>query len=113
MKEQKLKIITAKIPNEETIKVAFKEGKDSVKKLVFQLTNSIQNLTEHIEKQNEIIKKLDEQISKNSNNSSKPPSSDGYEKIKRTKSLREKSSRKKWWSIWTLRSYFKTNRKTE
>ena len=94
MKEQKLKIITAKIPNEETIKVAFKEGKDSVKKLVFQLTNSIQNLTEHIEKQNEIIKKLDEQISKNSNNSSKPPSSDGYEKIKRTKSLREKSSRK-------------------
>ncbi len=94
MRGKKQKNITLKVPNEETIETAFHDGIDSVKSLFFQLTELIQNLTEHIEKQNKIINKLDEQISKNSNNSSKPPSSDGYKKVKRTKSLRKKSNRK-------------------
>jgi transposase len=40
------------------------------------------------------IKKLEGQVNKNSSNSSKPPSSDGLKKGKKTKSLRKKSGKK-------------------
>ena len=93
MKEQKTKKISVKLPNEETIETAFNEGIHSVKNIFFQLTDLIQELAKNIEKQNKIINELDERISKNSNNSSKPPSSDGYRKVKRTKSLRKKSNK--------------------
>lgn len=54
-----------------------------------ELTNTIQEL-------NQTIKELREQLNKNSNNSSKPPSSDGLKKpsVKKDKSLREKSGKK-------------------
>ena len=68
----------------------------------------IRSLENHIEQQNLVIKelkqtvqqltdkvqKLENQLSKNSSNSSKPPSSDGFQKPNRTKSLREESDKK-------------------
>ena len=50
------------------------------------------NLT--IESLQEEIKELKRQLGQNSNNSSKPPSSDGYKKANKNRSLREKTGRK-------------------
>jgi transposase len=58
------------------------EEKDA---LIIALWNHIQHLEER-------IKKLEDQLSKNSNNSSKPPSSDGFNKPN-PKSLRQKGQR--------------------
>lgn len=53
----------------------------------------VQMLAETVAKQSETIQALQDQVSKNSQNSGKPPSSDGLKKPK-TKSLRKKSGRK-------------------
>ena len=58
-----------------------------------QLVETIARLTATIEAQNRRIEELLERLNKNSRNSSKPPSSDGYKKPK-PKSLREYTGRK-------------------
>ena len=67
--------------------------------LLKELTNEIKALNSQVEtlsKENkalsERVKSLESQVNKNSNNSSKPPSSDGFKK--KTKSLRTKSGKK-------------------
>ena len=57
-----------------------------------QCINIIFELYELIVQQTARIQKLEDQIAKNSGNSGKPPSSDGF--VKRTKSLRRKGQRK-------------------
>ena len=52
----------------------------------------IEKLNRTIAELNATIKELREQLNKNSGNSSKPPSSDGFKKV--NKSLREKSGKK-------------------
>lgn len=54
----------------------------------------IEKLNKTIDELNATIKELREQLNKNSGNSSKPPSSDGYKKKPITKSLREKSGKR-------------------
>ena len=56
------------------------------------LLSQIYKLNQTIEELNETIKELREQLNKNSGNSSKPPSTDGFKKVNR--SLREKSGKK-------------------
>ena len=53
----------------------------------------IEKLNQTIAELNATIKELREQLNKNSGNSSKPPSSDGFKKV--NKSLREKSGKKR------------------
>ena len=53
----------------------------------------IEKLNQTIAELNATIKELREQLNKNSGNSSKPPSSDGFKKA--PKSLREKSGKKR------------------
>ncbi len=64
---------------------------------------TIENLTAKLEETNARIAELEEQLHKNSRNSSKPPSTDGYEKPS-PKSQRKKSGKKSRRSEWTQRS---------
>ena len=57
------------------------------------LIEQVDSLSKTIDELNATIKELREQLNKNSGNSSKPPSSDGFKKV--PKSLREKSGKKR------------------
>ncbi|ODS43088.1 MAG: hypothetical protein MSIBF_03060 [Candidatus Altiarchaeales archaeon IMC4] len=69
------------LPTPEEIRIAYRQGEEAVVQLV-------SSLVRYIQRQNEIIQTLHDQLAKNSRNSSKPPSSDGYKKP-RTFSLRK------------------------
>lgn len=72
-----------RLPNEKEINAAYEEGKEAVLKL-FQDTIMVMA---------ERIQKLEDQLAKNSRNSGKPPSSDGFDKPA-PRSLRKRSRRK-------------------
>ena len=57
------------------------------------LLEQVNSLSKTIDELNATIKELREQLNKNSGNSSKPPSTDGFKKV--NKSLREKSGKKR------------------
>ena len=61
-----------------------------------RMAQQMESLTATVAELNQTIRELREQLNKNSNNSSKPPSSDGLKKppVKKDKSLREKSGKK-------------------
>jgi transposase len=59
------------------------------------LVHIILSLQEQVQMLTKRVSQLEEQINKNSHNSSKPPSSDGMKKPKKTKSLRKRSGKKR------------------
>ena len=64
---------------------------ESLMKQNQMLLEQVDSLSKTIDELNATIKELREQLNKNSGNSSKPPSSDGFKKV--NKSLREKAVR--------------------
>jgi len=73
------------LPSSEEINAAYEEGREAVI-LLFQTT--MMALAERMQR-------LEDQLAKNSRNSGKPPSSDGYDQpVPRPKSLRKRSRRK-------------------
>ena len=86
-----------RFPTEVEVRSAARQGEEAVAAL---FTNLVGNLAGVIQKQQEIIRRLEErvqaledQLAKNSSNSGKPPSSDGFKKP-RNRSLRKTSSKK-------------------
>jgi transposase len=71
-----------KLPSEAEIRIAARQGEDAVVALVFAAFGKLAERIQHLE----------DQVAKNSNNSNKPPSSDGL--AKKPKSLRHKSGKK-------------------
>jgi len=71
----------------EDIEKIYDQGKDAVVDLILQLLERIEKLENNIEK-------LEGQLKKDSHNSSKPPSSDGLKKKKRTRSQRKRTGKK-------------------
>jgi len=78
---------TLRIPTEEEIRAAARQGEDAVVLLVGDMVQAIVMLGQKVQE-------LEDKLAKNSNNSSKPPSSDGMCKPKRTRSLRKSSGKK-------------------
>jgi transposase len=75
----------------EEIEKVYDEGKEAVVSLVEGLINEF---TGKIKVLTERVDELESQLKKNSNNSSKPPSSDGLKRTKRTRSQRKRSGKK-------------------
>lgn len=78
---------TLRIPTEEEIRAIARQGEGEVVALVNELIQAIGILAQRVQE-------LEDRVAKNSNNSSKPPSSDGLSKPKHTRSLRQSSGKK-------------------
>lgn len=76
-----------KLPTEEEIRAAIRQGEDATVALM-------SSLIQIIAMQAARIQALEDQLAKNSSNSGKPPSSDGLKKPSRNRSLRRPSGKK-------------------
>ena len=84
------------MPTETEVRTAYDEGVESVVELFNRIGIELLGLAGELSTQADAIEALKAQISKNSSNSGKPPSSDGYSKknrANRTESLRTKSDK--------------------
>ena len=66
------------MPTIDEISAAFEKGKEAVIELFSDVGKQVEGLAAQLEKQAAALKELQDRFSKNSQNSSKPPSSDGY-----------------------------------
>lgn len=78
---------TYRIPTEEEIRAAARQGEEAVIMVVGELLQVSVLLAQRVQE-------LEDRLGKNSSNSSKPPSSDGMNQPKRTRSLRRSSGKK-------------------
>ena len=85
------------LPTVEDIRAAFLQGEEAVIASFLQQQEMFLSLlaqqNQVIEKQSERIQALEARLAQNSRTSSKPPSSDGYSKPKRTKSQRQQGQK--------------------
>ena len=77
------------IPTDEQIHTAFAKGESAVMDLFHDVARQMAELAQQLAKQGEALQALQARLAKDSHNSSKPPSSDGLGKVKRTESLRK------------------------
>jgi transposase len=78
-----------RMPTDEAIHIAFEKGEAAVMELFHHVADQMAELARQLAKQGEVLQDLQARLAKHSNNSSKPPSSDGYRTVKRTTSLRQ------------------------
>jgi transposase len=76
-------------PTDDEICAAFEKGQAAILDLFHDVSRQVQELAQQLAKQGELLQELQARLAKNSGNSSKPPSSDGLGKVKRTESLRK------------------------
>ncbi len=76
-------------PTDEEIHTAFAQGEAAVRDVVHEMARQMEELALQLATQGEALQALQARLAKNSGNSSKPPSSDGLGKVKRTESLRK------------------------
>jgi transposase len=100
---QNQSVETMRLPSQEEVHAAYVEGEEAIIALILELVENwvgiIQEQQETLQQQQETIVRLEarvqaleDQLAKNSQNSSKPPSSDGLKKP-RTRSLRKPSGK--------------------
>ena len=78
-----------RLPTRKEIHIAFIQGEEAIVELILGLEIPLDELAKHLETQAAALQELQARLGKNSQNSSKPPSSDGYGKLRRTISLRQ------------------------
>ena len=74
------------MPTDEAIHPAYEQGEASMMALFHEVAVQMTELAKQLAKQGEVLHELQARLAKSSRNSSKPPSSDGYGKVKRTES---------------------------
>ena len=84
-----LKCMDIRLPTREEIHLAFEQGEEAIVALFLGVSHQVEELAGQLETQATALKELQARLAKNSRNSSKPPSSEGYSKPKRTESLRK------------------------
>ena len=77
------------MPTDEDIHTAFEQGEAAVMALFHDVAAQVTELAQQLAKQGAILQDLQARLATSSRNSSTPPSSDGYGKVKRTESLRK------------------------
>ncbi len=77
------------MPTDEAIYTAFAQGEAAVMALFHDVASQVTALAQQLVKQGALLQEVQARLAKSSRNSSKPPSSDGYGKVKRTESLRK------------------------
>lgn len=80
-------MIETGIPRREEVRTAYQQGEEVVLALFDSLIGVVLTLAAKVQT-------LEDQLAKNSDNSGKPPSSDGLKKETKTRSLREPSGKK-------------------
>jgi transposase len=78
-----------RMPTKEDIHTAFEQGEAAVRALFHEMAIEMAELAHQLAQQGEVLQELQARFAKSSRNSSKPPASDGYGKVKRTASLRK------------------------
>src|SRR5438093_10144766 len=78
-----------RMQTDDAIHVAFEQGEAAIMELFHNVADQMTALAQQLAKQGEVLQELQARMAKSSRNSSKPPSSDGYSKVKRTTSLRK------------------------
>src|SRR5215472_7915213 len=78
-----------RMPTDEDIHTAFEQGEAAVMALFHEVVTQVAELVQQLAKQGEVLQELQARLATTSRNSSKPPGSDGYGKVKRTDSLRK------------------------
>lgn len=78
-----------RMPTNADIHTAFEQGEAAVMALFHEVATQVAELAQQLAKQGEILQEVQARLAKTSRNSSKPPASDGYGKVKRTASLRQ------------------------
>ena len=84
-----------RMPTQEEIHAAFEKGEAAVVELFLGVERQVEELARQTEKQAAALKELQARLEKNSRNSNKPPSSDGYSKPRRMVSLRKPGQKPK------------------
>jgi transposase len=77
------------MPTDEDIHTAFAQGEAAVMVVFHAVAAQVAALAQQLAQQGAVLQELQARLAKSSHNSSKPPSSDGYGKMKRTASLRQ------------------------
>src|SRR5712691_2338166 len=77
------------LPTDEDIHTAFAQGEAAVMVLFHDVAAQVTELAQQLAQQGALLHELQARLAKTSRNSSKPPASDGYGKMKRTESLRK------------------------
>ena len=81
------------MPTHEAIHIAFEKGEAAVRNLFHDVAGQVEELARQLAKQGEALQELQARVAKDSRTSSKPPSSDGYTKPKRTQSVRQSGAK--------------------
>jgi hypothetical protein len=84
-----------RMPTDQDIHSAFEKGEAAVRDLFRQVAVQVEELARQLAQQGEALQALQTRLAKNSRNSGKPPSSDGYSTAQRTQSLRQSGQKPK------------------
>src|SRR2546425_1029546 len=84
-----MRLMNFRMPTDAAIHTALEKGEAAVMELFHHVADQMAELARQLAKQGEVLQDLQARLAKDSNNSSKPPSSAGHREVKRTTSLRQ------------------------